>query len=104
MFPFIEYNSWGRCQRELNHSKRHDFGDRKNKRAENFHLPVRPHNRTGERKMQRFKSTESTQSFISVHSSIYNNFYLQRHLISRNTLRQFRIDAMRAWQSATAAA
>jgi putative transposase len=92
--------SYGAALRELKLSKRHDFGGRKNNRAENSHLPVRQR----ERKMQRFKSPGSAQIFLSVHSSIYNNFYLQRHLISRNTLRQFRIDAMRAWQSATAAA
>jgi putative transposase len=92
--------SYGAALRELKLSKRHDFGGRKNNRAENSHLPVRQR----ERKMQRFKSPGSAQRFLSVHSSIYNNFYLQRHLISRNTLRQFRIDAMRAWQSATAAA
>jgi putative transposase len=54
--------------------------------------------------MQRFKSTESAQSFLSVHSSIYNNFYLQRHIISRKTLPNFRINAMSAWQSAAATA
>lgn len=92
--------SYGAALRELGLSKRHDFGGRKNNRAENSHLPVRQR----ERKMQRFKSPGSAQRFLSIHSSIYNNFYLQRHLISRNTLRQFRIDAMSVWQSATAAA
>ena len=91
--------SYGAALGELKLSKCHDFGGRKNNRAENSHLPVRQR----ERKMQRFKSPGSAQRFLSVHSSIYNNFYLQRHLISRNTLRQFRIDAMSAWQSATAA-
>jgi len=82
--------SYGAALRELKLSKRHDFGGRKNNRAENSHLPVR----LRERKMQRFKSSGSAQKFLSVHSSIYNNFYLQRHLISRKTLRQFRIDAI----------
>jgi putative transposase len=92
--------SYGAALKKLKLSKRHAFGGRKNNRAENSHLPVRRR----ERQMQRFKSPGSAQRFLSVHSSIYNNFYLQRHLISRNTLRQFRIDAMSVWQSATAAA
>ena len=52
--------------------------------------------------MQRFKLPDSAQRFLSVHASIYNTFYIQRHLISRNTLRQFRDEAMSVWQVATA--
>jgi len=54
--------------------------------------------------MQRFKSAKSAQRFLSIHASIYNIFNVQRHLISRNTLRQFRDEAMGIWQVATAAA
>jgi len=92
--------SYGAALRELNLSKHHDFGGRKNNRAENSHLPVRQR----ERRMQRFKSPGSAQRFLSVHASIYNTFYVQRHLISRKTLRQFRDEAMSIWQIATAAA
>ena len=92
--------SYGAALRELNLSTRHDFGGRKNNRAENSHLPVRRR----ERRMQRFKSPGSAQRFLSVHASIYNTFYVQRHLISRKTLRQFRDEAMSVWQIATAAA
>jgi len=84
----------------MNLSNRHDFGGRKNNRAENSHLPVRRR----ERRMQRFKSPGSAQRFLSVHASIYNTFYVQRHLISRKTLRQFRDEAMSVWQIAIAAA
>ena len=35
--------------------------------------------------------------------AIYNTFYVQRHLISRKTLRQFRGEAMSTWDLATAA-
>jgi putative transposase len=79
--------------RELGLSVRHDFGGRKNNRAENSHQPIRRR----ERKMQRFKSPGSAQRFLSVHSSIYNHFNIQRHLISRNILRQFRDAAMSEW-------
>jgi putative transposase len=92
--------SYGAALKELDLSKRHDFGGRKNNRAENSHLPVRQR----ERRMQRFKSPGSAQRFLSIHSAIYNTFYVQRHLISRKTLRQFRGEAMSVWQAATAAA
>jgi len=58
--------------------------------------------RRRERKMQRFKSSGSAQSFLSVHAAVFNTFNVQRHLISRSTLRQFRADAMTSWNVATA--
>jgi transposase-like protein len=85
---------------DLGLSKRHDFGGRKNNRAENSHLPVRQR----ERRMQRFKSPGSAQRFLSTHAAIYNTFYTQRHLISRKTLRQFRAEATEQWRQAAAAA
>ena len=54
--------------------------------------------------MQRFKSAGSAQHFLSIHSAVHNTFNLQRHLISRRTLRLFRVEAMEQWQQATAAA
>jgi hypothetical protein len=39
-----------------------------------------------------------------MHAAIYNTFNLQRHLISRRTLRTFRAQAMADWNAATAAA
>ena len=92
--------SYGAALRELNLSRHHDFGGRKNNRSENSHLPVRQR----ARRMQRFQSPGSVQRFLSVHASIYNTFYVQRHLISRKTLRQFRSEAMNTWDLATAAA
>ena len=60
--------------------------------------------RRRERKMQRFKSTRSAQRFLSAHSAVHNTFNLQRHLVSRRTLRLFRAEAAQHWSSATAAA
>jgi transposase-like protein len=60
--------------------------------------------RRRERKMQRFKSAASTQRFLSMHAAVYNTFNLQRHLVSRSTLRIFRTEAAVHWRSATAAA
>jgi transposase-like protein len=73
---------------------------RENNGAENSHLPLRQR----ERKMQRFKSQGSAQRFLSTHAAVYNTFNVQRHLISRSTLRLFRGDAHRAWAHATNAA
>ena len=73
---------------------------RDNNRAENSHLPIRRR----ERKMQRFKSQGQAQRFVSTHGPVYNTFNVQRHLISRSTLRTFRAAAMKAWAEATNAA
>ena len=77
----------------------HDQGLRKNNRAENSHQVVRRR----ERKMQRFKSAGSAQRSLSVHAAVYNNFNLQRHLISRSTLRSFRAEATTQWELAVTA-
>jgi hypothetical protein len=37
-------------------------------------------------------------------AAIYNTFNIQRHLISRRTMRRFRGDAIDAWHLATCAA
>ena len=91
--------SYGAALNDLGLSKRHDFGGRKNNRAENSHLPVRQR----ERRMQRFKSPGSAQRFLSTHAAIYNSFYTQRHLISRRTLRELRTAAMEEWRLVVAA-
>jgi len=85
--------SYGAALRDLGLSRYHDFGGRKNNRAENSHLPVW----RWERKMQRFKSAGSAQRFLSAFSTIYDLFNIQRHLISRNTLRQCRDVATSQW-------
>jgi putative transposase len=92
--------SYGAALRELRLSCHHDQGLRANNRAENSHQPIRRR----ERKMQRFKSPKSAQRFLFVHAAIYNTFNLQRHLVSRSTLRLFRSEAMNAWNDVTAAA
>ena len=51
--------------------------------------------------MQKFKSAASAQRFLSTHAAVYNTFNVQRHIISRKTLRQFRGEAMRTWQAVT---
>jgi putative transposase len=77
----------------------HEQGLRKNNRAENSHQAVRRR----ERKMQRFKSARSAQRFLSMHAAVHNTFDLQRHLVSRSTLRIFRAEAVNQWRDAVAA-
>ena len=92
--------SYRSALRELGIARRHDTGRWKNNRAENSHQPLRQR----ERRMKRFKSPGSAQRFLSIHAAVYNVFNVQRHLISRRTLRSFRAQAMLTWRHATVAA
>jgi len=93
--------SYGAAIRELGCEDRHRPGRlRESNRAENSHLPIRRR----ERKQQRFRSQGSAQRFIATHAVIYNAFNVQRYLIRRPTLRQFRAEAMAMWAAATSAA
>ena len=92
--------SYGAALRDLNMTGKHVTGGRSNNRAENSHLPVRQR----ERRMQGFKSPGSAQRFLSTHAAIYNTFTVQRHLITRKTMRQFRGEAINTWRTVTAAA
>ncbi len=91
--------SYGAALRDLGLVHLHEPGHRLNNRAESSHVPIRRR----ERKMQRFKSQKSAQRFLSTHGPIYNLFNVQRHLISRSTLRTFRNQAMVEWKAVTAA-
>ena len=95
-----ELPSYGAALSELGMRARHLTGGRINNRAENSHLPIRQR----ERRMQRFKSAGAAQRFLSTHAAIYNTFNVQRHLISRRTMRQCRTAAMDRWNAVTAAA
>ena len=92
--------SYGSAFRRLRLSCPHEQGLRSNNRAENSHQPVRRR----ERKMQRFKSARSAQRFLSMHAAVHNTFNLQRHLVSRSTLRTFRAEAASEWRNAVVAA
>ena len=91
--------SYSAALRELGLSHLHVTGGRLNNRAEVSHQPTRKR----ERRMGRFKSPGSMQRFLSVHDAIYNHFNLQRHLISRRTLRQTRARAFTEWFEIVAA-
>jgi putative transposase len=85
--------SYAAALRELGLEHLHFTGGRLNNRAEVSHQPTRRR----ERRMGRFKSPGSMQRFLSVHDAIYNQFNLQRHLISRPVLRQMRASAYVVW-------
>jgi transposase-like protein len=89
--------SYGSALRALGREGVHRPGRlRENNRAENSHLPIRRR----ERKMLGFKSRDSAQRFLTTHAAIYNAFDLQRHMISRPTLRVFRARADSVWARA----
>ena len=81
--------SYASAFRRLRLTCPHEQGLRSNNRTENSHQVVRRR----ERKMQRSKSARSAQRFLSMHAAVHNNFNLQRHLVSRSTLRVFRAEA-----------
>ena len=91
--------SYGAAFAEIGLTACHERGLRRNNRAEVSHQPARRR----ERKMQRFKSPGSAQRFVSMHAAVYNTFNVQRHLVSRRTLRAFRAEAMAHWHAASAA-
>ena len=91
--------SYGAALAKLNLRHLHRPGRlRENNRAENSQLSIRRR----EREQQLFKSQASAQRFLTTHAAIYNTFNIQRHLISRPTLRRFRADAATAWAAAVA--
>ncbi len=68
-----------------------------NNRAENSHRPTRRR----ERQMQRFKSPEQAQRFLSAHSMIYGHFRPRRHLMTAAQYRRARAEAFRTWRQET---
>ena len=86
--------SYGAALRDLGLANRHVTGGRVNNRAEVSHQPTR----RPERQQFRFKSPRSVQRFLSTHAAIANLFNVQRHLISRRTLKVFRPAAVADWR------
>jgi transposase-like protein len=90
--------SYGAAIWKLGLSASHEQGQRQNNRAENSHQPTRRR----ERKMQRFKSPGSAQRFLSAHAAVHNTFNVERHLLSRKTLKPLRPEPWSQWRLATA--
>ena len=86
--------SYGAAMKEIGNFDRQEVGRHKNNRAENSHLPFRRQ----ERSMLKFRRLRSLQKFVSVHSSVYNHFNLERHLYSRPVFKKNRDAALNAWR------
>jgi len=71
-----------------------EVGGRKNNRCENSHLPFR----WREYAILRFRRMRSLQKFTSIHSSVYNHFNLERHMISRHQFKKNRITSLSEWR------
>jgi putative transposase len=74
--------SYAVAHREVLPDVRHRTSRYLNNRAENSHRPTRRQ----ERQMQRFKSPEQAQRFLSSHAMIYGHFRPRRHLMTAATL------------------
>ena len=83
--------SYGVAQRQLLPGVEHRQSRYLNNRAENSHRPTRRR----ERQMQRFKSSEQAQNFLSAHSFIYGHFHPRRHRLEADTYRAIRSDAFK---------
>ena len=51
--------------------------------------------------MQRFKSPEQAQRFLSSHAMIYGHFRPRRHLMTAAQYRHARAEAFRVWRQET---
>jgi putative transposase len=69
-------------------------GARLNNRVEQSHQPTR----VRERRMQRFKSIDSAQRFLSVFSRFYNRFRVRRHLTSASEYRSTLQERFHSWR------
>ena len=85
------------AHRELMPSVQHRRSKYLNNRAENSHRPTRRR----ERQMQRFKSPEQAQRFLSSHAMIYGHFRPRRHLMTAAQYRRARAEAFRVWRQET---
>ncbi len=89
--------SYGVARREVLPEVRHRTSRYLNNRAENSHRPTRRR----ERQMQRFKSAEQAQRFLSSHAMIYGHFRPRRHLMTAAQYRRARAKAFRIWRQET---
>jgi putative transposase len=53
--------------------------------------------------MQRFKSCEQAQNFLSAHAFIHGHFHPRRHLMAAITYRAIRSEAFSVWRQETCA-
>jgi putative transposase len=86
--------SYGVAMKVIGNARRQMTGRRLNNRAENSYLPFRRR----ERAMLRFRQSRCVQKFVSIHTSVHNHFYHERHLNSRTTFKLKRTAALAEWR------
>ena len=89
--------SYGAAKRRVLPRVEHRRHKGLNNRAENSHQPTRRR----ERAMQRFKSPEQAQQFLSAFGPICNHFRPGRHLLPADQYRQEMRSRFRAWREVT---
>jgi putative transposase len=89
--------SYGVARRHLLPHVEHRQSRYLNNRAENSHRPTRRR----ERQMQRFKSTEHAQDFLSAHAFIHSHFHPRRHQMAAAAYREVRSHALNVWRQDT---
>ena len=89
--------SYGVAQRRLLPDVEHRQSRYLNNRAENSHRPTRRR----ERQMQRFKSPDQAQRFLSAHAFIHGHFHPRRHQMSAAMYRTTRCAAFNVWHQET---
>jgi putative transposase len=89
--------SYGVTRREVLPGVRHRTSCYLNNRTENSHSPTRRR----ERQMQRFKSPNQAQRFLSAHGMIYGHFRPRRHLMTAGQYRRARDKAFQTWRQET---
>ncbi len=92
--------SYGVARRQLLPKVEHRQSRYLNNRAENSHRPTRRR----ERQMQRFKSPEQAQDFLSTHAFIHGHCHPRRHLLTASSYREIRTETFNIWQQETCAA
>jgi len=78
----------------IGNAQKQETGRWLNNRSENSHQPFRRR----ERAMLRFRQMKSLQKFSAVHSSVHNNFNLERHLYPRAIFKLNRAAALTEWR------
>jgi putative transposase len=91
--------SYGVAKRQLLPGVEHRQSRYLNNRAENSHRPTRRR----ERQMQRFKSLEQAQTFLSAHAFIHDHFHPHRHLLTADAYRAIRSIGFDVWHQETCA-
>ncbi len=90
--------SYPAAMKVIGTGRRQECGRWLNNRAENSHQPFRRR----EGAMARFRDIKTLQKFASVHASIHNHFYHDRHLNRREIFKQNRSAALAEWRQLAA--